>query len=145
MAIYNLIWPEMENFGSSVLLYSWCRIGLTWITSFLLSFWCVLISLFVVLIFQFGTKYFLIWCLHRTSFYIIYPILFGLLFLYLLVLNIFQLFFVYPFLFSVSTWFSLCFSLHDFFLSMFVKGFSNLGLPISLPLLPLFSFEKVNC
>ena len=83
-------------------------------------------------------------CLHRTSFCILCSFLFGLLFLYLLVLNVFQLFFVYPFLFQFHPCF-LCFSLSIILLSAFVKGFSNFGLPISLPFLPLFSYEEVNC
>ena len=57
----------------------------------------------------------------------------------------FSAFLCLSFSFSVSSLFSLFFYLHHFFLSAFVKGFSNFGLPISLPLLPLLSFEEVNC
>ena len=52
----------MALLSLSVLLYSWCRIVLPWITSFLLFFQCVRISLFAGSIFQSGAKYYLIWC-----------------------------------------------------------------------------------
>ena len=52
-------------------------------------------------------------------------------------------FFFYPILFQFHPCF-LCFSLSIIFFSAFMKAFSNFSLPISLPLLPLFSFEEVN-
>ena len=65
----------------SVLLCSWSRIALTWITSFPLSFRCVLISFFAVSIFQSGTKYFLIWSVcKRLPFVLFVP--FSLVFLF---------------------------------------------------------------
>ena len=57
----------------------------------------------------------------------------------------FSAFLCLSFSFSVSSLFSLFFYLHHFFLSSFVKRFSNFGLPISLLLLPLFTFEEVDC
>ena len=132
------------NFGSSssfsVLLYFWRRVVVTWITSFPLSFQCVLISLFAVSIFQSGTMYFLIWsvCM-QLPFVLFVP------FSLFVSFERFSAFIPLSFSFSVSSLFSLFFYLHHFFLSSFVKRFSNFGLPISLLLLPLFTFEEVDC
>ena len=145
------VWFDMKRWilallSLSVLLYSWCRIVLIWITSFPLSFWCDLIALFAVSIFQSGTKYFLIWSVCKGLpfvFFVPFPLVFFFFICY------FWAFF--RFSFSVLFFFSFIlvffvFLSPLFFLSAFVKGFSNFDLPISLPLRPFFSFEvEVNC
>ena len=144
------VWFDMKRWilallSLSVLLYSWCRIVLTWITSFPLSFWCDLIALFAVSIFQSGTKYFLIWSVCKGLpfvFFVPFPLVFFFFICYFWAFFRFSLFVLFFFSFILVFF---VFLSPSFFFSAFVKAFSSFGLPISLPLLPLFSFEEVNC
>ena len=87
---FNLTWNgEFWLFFISILLYSWWRIVLAWISSFLLSFRCPYLF---VCGFDLSVWYQVLFdmiYLHKTCFCILCSFLFGLLFLYLLVLNIF--------------------------------------------------------
>ena len=141
---FNLTWNS-EFWPFFLSLYSWCRIVLTWITSFLLSFRCV--TIFFLQFQSFSLVPSIFWYDLFARDFLLYSLLLSLWSSFSLFVSFkhFSAFLCLSFSFSVSSLFSLFSSVHCFFLSAFVKGFPSFGLPISLPLLPLFSFEEVNC